>query len=612
MYETEANHAIEPLDQLPADIQGKFQELTDRIQARTLLPWGEHCTECVWPTCYTTCELYAPREDTRCRRFVDGMVRVNHPRSPNSYLLKIRFKRWGKLWSPGNVRLYSPEEAARRERRDYLVGTGIFHFPLPTLVRKQVAGKRYYMKNALAQRRGRSEQSPTAFVIECYNPDDRVVRASLTMRPTSGRSKVPLQRLIELTPGFVRIRIPAHEIPQALLTEPFDVELTPNDIEDGTTLYFGVIDFIRETAAQEVSPAVPNAKKVKCVVWDLDNTLWNGTLVEDGAESLRLKAEIVGVIHELDRRGILQSVASKNNYQDVWPVVSAFGLNDYFLYPQVSWGPKSAAIEAIAKKLNIGLDTLLFIDDSPFELEQVRSACPDVRVVPASEAVRVPERADCNVPVTEEAASRRKLYQQDSLRQELAAEFDGDYLAFLRDCRLELTIRRLSPANLERVHELTQRTNQMNFSGNKYDRHVLEQLITAEHLDTYVLECRDRFGSYGIIGFSIVDRREPRMTDLMFSCRVQSKRIEHAFLTYLFKYYRSLTDAEFRADYRKTPRNAASGQVFADLGMEEVDIEDGVTRLALNKDRPILVDEIVNIELLDESSASREPDASDR
>jgi FkbH-like protein len=601
MYETEANHAIEPLDQLPPDVQARFQELTDRIQARTLLPWGEHCTECVWPTCYTTCELYSPREDTRCRRFVDGMVRIDHPRSPNSYLLKIRFKRWGKLWSPGNVRLYSREEAARRERRDYLVGTAIYHFPLPTAVRKQVAGKRYYMKNALAQRRDPSEQEPTSFVVECYNPDNTVVRASLTMRPTSGRSKVPLQRLLELPPGFVRIRIAAHEIPRALLEGPFEVELTPNEIEDGATLYFGVIDFVRE--AHEAAATSPTGKKVKCVVWDLDNTLWDGTLVEDGAESLRLKPEMVAVIHELDRRGILQSVASKNNYEDVWPVVSAFGLNDVFLYPQVSWGPKSAAIETIAKKLNIGLDTLLFIDDSPFELEQVRSACPSVRVLAASEAMRVPERPDCNVPVTEEAASRRKLYQQDSLRQESAAAFDGDYLAFLRDCRLQLTIRRLSAANLERVHELTQRTNQMNFSGNKYDRDVLERLMAVEYMDTYVLECRDRFGSYGIIGFSIVDRREPRMTDLMFSCRVQSKRVEHAFLTYLFRHYRTLTDAEFHANYRKTPRNAPSGQVFADVGMQEVDTRDGVTSLVLRKDQIVLSDDIVTIETLEEPLA---------
>ncbi len=88
----------------------------------------------------------------------------------------------------------------------------------------------------------------------------------------------------------------------------------------------------------------------------------------------------------------------------------------------------------------------------------------------------------------------------------------------------------MTEENLERVHELTQRTNQMNFSGNRYDREVLREIVRKLSSRHHVLSCEDRFGSYGVIGFSLVDRREPRMTDLMFSCRMQSKRVEHAFL----------------------------------------------------------------------------------
>ena len=127
----------------------------------------------------------------------------------------------------------------------------------------------------------------------------------------------------------------------------------------------------------------------------------------------------------------------------------------------------------------------------------------------------------------------------------------------------------MTEENLERVHELTQRTNQMNFSGNRYDREVLRKLLSSPHLDTFVLSCEDRFGSYGVIGFSIVDRREPRMTDLMFSCRIQSKRVEHAFLAHVIRRYIGETGKNFYANYRKTPRNAPSGRVFADLAMEE-------------------------------------------
>src|SRR6266404_9330457 len=105
MYEAEANDRIEMIAQLPVEVVNQFCDFRDKVMSRTLLPWGEHCTECVWPTCYTTCDLYSPRQDGRCRRFVDGMVRVDCPGATSSHLLKIRFKRWGKLWAPGNLGL---------------------------------------------------------------------------------------------------------------------------------------------------------------------------------------------------------------------------------------------------------------------------------------------------------------------------------------------------------------------------------------------------------------------------------------------------------------------------------------------------------------------------
>jgi FkbH-like protein len=149
--------------------------------------------------------------------------------------------------------------------------------------------------------------------------------------------------------------------------------------------------------------------------------------------------------------------------------------------------------------------------------------------------------------------------------------------------------------NLERVHELTQRTNQMNFSGNRYDRDVLRNLLSSPHLDTFVLSCEDRFGSYGVIGFSIVDRREPRMTDLMFSCRIQSKRVEHAFLAWMMRKYIIETRKDFFANYRKTPRNAPSGQVFADMSMEETGTSDGVLSLRFPKGREVPDDGVISI-----------------
>ena len=130
---------------LRSDVLSKvWQESRSKIVERTRSIVEESITgtECVWPTCYTTCDLYSPREDGRCRRFIDGMVRVECPDAPNSYLLKIRFKRWGKLWSPGTVRLHATDQAERLEVRDYRFGTWLHRLPAPARMRGAVAGMR--------------------------------------------------------------------------------------------------------------------------------------------------------------------------------------------------------------------------------------------------------------------------------------------------------------------------------------------------------------------------------------------------------------------------------------------------------------------------------------
>lgn len=599
MYETEANHTVESANQIPPEVLAGFGSLTGKILFRTVLPWSEHCTECVWPTCYSTCDLYTPRADGRCRRFRDGMVRIESSSAPNSYVLKIRFKRWGKLETPGNIHLHTAASAQKFEKRDYRIGRALQQFPLPSFVQIAATTKRYSFKKRTANRITNGRKLPDCFLLECYNPELRDLDLSLTMRSVDPECKIPFQKLIRLTPGFHQIRVPLAEITAYIdVKRQFVIELTPNDEENETTLYFGLMEFVTEQAGAQ-SAAGNAEKKIKCVVWDLDNTLWDGVLVEDGSGLLQLKPDIVQVIKELDERGILHSIASKNNPEDALQVLKKFGIEEYFLCPQISWGPKSNGIQAIRQQLNIGMDSILFVDDSEFELQEVMGVCPEIRVLNSKDYRSLPERSECIVPITEESRQRRKLYQVEVHRQNIAQSFSNDYMAFLRHCQIKLTVRPMGPENLQRVHELTQRTNQMNFSGNRYDRDVLKSVLSNSDLDTFVLSCEDRFGNYGVVGFSIVDRREPRMTDLMFSCRVQSKRVEHAFLAWVVGKYKSETGKDFYANYRKTPRNAMSGQVFADLGMEEIETLDGVSSLRFAQGKEVPEDGVIEVSVLE-------------
>ncbi len=593
MYETEANLGIESSSQLSPEAIASFANLRGKIVTRTVLPWSEHCTECAWPTCYSTCDMYSPREDKRCRRFVDGMVRIDCPTAVNGYILKIRFKQWGKLWTPGSLNLHSSEKAAQMETRDYRIGKTLYQLPLPNPVKTVVVNKRYSLKKRLAMRGNstRHDNLPTSFLLECFNPMDSAIDLSLSIRSFGTEGKIPFQKLIHIKPGFHLARIPISEISNVInLDIPFNVEVIPNEIGQEISLYFGLMDFV-----QEVQLPAPKSRKIKCVVWDLDHTLWNGVLVEDGVKNLQLKPGIVSIIEELDRRGIIQSVASKNNHDEAMQALKHFHLDDLFLYPQISWGPKGEALKKIARRLNIGIDTFLFVDDSEFELRQVESVCPEVRLLNAELYSSILEMDECRTPVTAESMDRRKMYKMEQERQDSAAVFQDDYRAFLKHCNIRLTIRQLTEENLERVHELTQRTNQMNFSGNRYDREVLREVMETPFLDTYVLACEDRFGSYGIVGFGTVDNREPRLMDLMFSCRIQSKRVEHAFLSYIMNKYLDRTGSDFHANYRKTPRNLPSGQVFADLGMQEAGLADGVTSLIFPRTMKVPDDEIITV-----------------
>ena len=609
MYEAEVNDRIEAPDTLPPGVLARFSEYRASVEARTLLPWGEHCTECAWPACYATCELYEPRIDGACRQFVDGVVRIPNVDGAAPYLQKITFRRWAKLWTLGNLHCHSVASADRIERLNIFAG-GVARLlpPLPGDVKPRAMRKiAYVRKQRLAERVNGATPRPDFLVCEVFNPNDRQVTMTLSIRERREGSIRRFQHLITLPPGFSREKIALTDIERLVPTSgTFEVELVPNDAE-GLTLYFGLVDFVKERAAADPQPQTPPqakaqaattpAAKCKCVVWDLDNTLWDGTLVEDGADGVRLRDGIVDVIKELDARGILQSVASKNNREDVLARLDAFGLADYFLYPQVHWQPKSGSIAAIAQALNIGIDTLVFVDDQPFERQEVSSVCPSVRTIDARDALRIPAMPEFDVPVTDESRTRRVMYRQEEQRSELERAYTGDYVSFLKQCDIRVEWSPLQDANLQRVYELAQRTNQMNFSGNRYSVEALHGLMVNVDAETYVLRCRDRFGTYGIVGFAVVDLRELKLVDLMFSCRVQGKRVEHAFLAWLLRRHLPAGTGDFLAALRKTPKNAPGAAVFPEMGFDEDGVLDGVTTLRYARSRPIADDGVIDIRM---------------
>jgi len=595
VYESEVNNSIESIETLPQDIRNRFAEFRDQVVARTILPWGEHCTECVWPVCYTTCDLYSPRQDGACRQFANGAVRIDHQQGLNPYLLKILFKQWAKLWTVGNLHLQPLSRTARQEWVNITIGAIGRNALLPASIKPRILRKINYIRRRSAENLSPTEESPDCFLLECYNPGTRSITLTFTVRLTDQKESRPFQAMINLSPGYTRAKVPFLDISGSVdLRQRFEVEILPNDI-DNAVLYFGCMDFVKERRRPDRNESESRTEKFKCIVWDLDNTVWDGVLIEDGPEKIRLKQGVVDAIKLTDQRGILHSIASKNNYDDAMKVLRQYGLDDYFLYPQIKWEPKSHSIAQIAHLLNIGVEAVAFVDDQEFEREEVKAAMPQVAVIDAAYSADIPKRPECLVAVTAESRNRRLMYREQDLRKTASESYRGNYLVFLRDCHMELGITPLGDANLQRVYELAQRTNQLNLSGNRYQQTDLTEIMKSPFLNTFVIDANDRFGNYGIVGFALVDSRVPRLLDLMFSCRIQGKRVEHAVLSFLLKRFVSIQAKDFCANYRGTPKNAPAGRVFEELGFECAAENDGVSSFVFKQGREIPDDQVINI-----------------
>lgn len=314
-------------------------------------------------------------------------------------------------------------------------------------------------------------------------------------------------------------------------------------------------------------------KKVKCVVWDLDNTLWEGVLLESRGP-MQLKEEASEVIRELDRRGVLQSVASKNDHEHAMSELQRLGLAEYFLYPQIHWGAKSGSVSAIAELLNIGLDTFAFFDDQPFERDEVTSVLNDVRCYPDSylQDGVLKDEAFMPLHVTAESSQRRLMYLRDAERHVARENFEGVEDAFLKTLDLVLRVAPAREEDLLRAEELTIRTNQLNTTGITYSADELRDLTQSPSHQVLVAELSDTYGGYGVIGLVLLVQADDywRIDLFLMSCRVMSRGVGGALLTLLRKAAAS-NEKQLQASFQHTERNRIMFVTYRFAGFEEAD-----------------------------------------
>lgn len=319
--------------------------------------------------------------------------------------------------------------------------------------------------------------------------------------------------------------------------------------------------------------------EVKCVVWDLDDTLWEGTLLED--DSVVLKDGILEIIKTLDERGILMSIASKNNFEHAMGILKQMDIEEYFLYPQINWNSKSIAIDEIQNKLNIAKNAIVFIDDSEFEREEVSFVHPEVEVVDAKKYKELlsMERLNPKI-VTRDSKRRRLMYLEDKNRSESESMFIGPKSEFLKSLNMNFKISLAVEEDLLRLEELTRRTNQLNSTGVQYSYQELETFMTLPEYDLWVCELEDKYGPYGKIGLALVHKYEEKWTIklLLMSCRTVSKGVGTVLMSFLMK--RALSQGKrLLADFKKTDRNKQMYITYKMANFIEVDNSEGITVL---------------------------------
>ncbi|MBQ8208393.1 MAG: HAD-IIIC family phosphatase [Clostridia bacterium] len=311
--------------------------------------------------------------------------------------------------------------------------------------------------------------------------------------------------------------------------------------------------------------------KIKCLVFDLDCTLWQGVLSEGGGKEL-----VPGMrefITELDRRGIIMSIASKNEEEAAMANLRSFGLDEYFLCPEIGWGAKSESLKNIISNLGIKAGSVAFLDDNPFERDEVAFALPDVRCYDAAKFKSL-LLADELSPafITEDAKNRRSMYRADFARKNDEKSFGGSAEEFLMTLGMKLEIAPVSEGDLRRVHELTLRTHQLNSTGYTYDFDELSALIDSPDHIFLIASLTDKYGDSGKVGIMLMEKQKDAymLKLLIVSCRVMSRGVGTALLTYAVRLAKA-DGKRLTAEFRETEHNRIMYITYKMMGFEEAE-----------------------------------------
>lgn len=331
-------------------------------------------------------------------------------------------------------------------------------------------------------------------------------------------------------------------------------------------------------------------KNKKCLVLDCDNILWGGIIGEEGLEGIKLGKEYPGSpyvefqqeVLNLFNRGIIIALSSKNNEDDVWQVFKNHPdmvlKEKHIAIAQLNWNDKAANLKQISSYLNISLDSMVFIDDSEFEVNLIREFLPEVRAIhfPSKDAVHFRDMlASCglfdSLNLSEEDKKRGSMYKAEAGRKKLMSE-STDMINYYSSLEMVIEIHFADNFSIPRIAQLTQRTNQFNLTTRRYSESDIKNYAANDNVEVIYLRLKDRFGDSGITGCCIL-KYGGEMTIIdtfLLSCRILGRGVEDAFLIQILKLAKKRGSKIVVGEYCATRKNSQVELFFAQRGFAEI------------------------------------------
>lgn len=545
-------------------------------QDKSVVPlfWTEHCVECAAPLCYKTCDRYRKRADGDCVRIENGISPIV---TSDGLGAICEFRTWAKIESQLKIRLLSGKQYSAL----YCILTALGYFfrkiasisPFRFLQNFVDCGWFSYRQKLINfTLRNKAPQYSLTLEGKVENHD----HPSAFLVDVKSNSALLFRESFEVPKGIssFSINIPPYESDKEL----YFINIHPANAEDHVTVTFNSLKLLPTD--------ITKGKKVKCIIWDLDNTLWDGVLIEG---DVKPNDELIKLIKHLDACGIVNSIASKNDEKTARAKLAELGIEQYFVFSKINWLPKSVNVTTTVKQMNINANTVVFVDDNPFERNEVLLRAPSITCVDPSEIIAFSKCSRFNAIVTEDSKKRRSTYRMLEAMQKEEEEWTGNIDDFLINCNIQAQIEHPTDKTIPRCFELLQRTNQLNSSGRRLSLNEVEEIVKSSSYESFVLSSSDKFGDYGIVGFIIIDTSSsvPCVTDFVISCRVANKKIEPTLINYLAGKY----GGKLFFNYKKTLRNGPMFQIIRELKMEKVSSEGGydVYQCQYDKDYPKVV-----------------------